>query len=54
MDKLELRVLLHKQERSQRFLARRLNVSYQSVYKWATGKMPISKTRATQIRRILS
>ncbi len=54
MDKLELRRLLHNQERSQRFLARRLNVSYQSVYKWATGRMPISKTRATQIKRILS
>ena len=53
MNSLRLRKLLSKHERSQRWLARQLNVSYQAMYKWANGLMPISKSRQDQIKEIL-
>tara|TARA_Y100001963_G_scaffold133584_1_gene193368 strand:- start:511 stop:675 length:165 start_codon:yes stop_codon:yes gene_type:complete len=48
-----LRKLLNDNERSQRWLARQLNVSYQAMYKWANDLMPISKARQAQIKEIL-
>ena len=49
----QLRKLLNKHERSQRYLARQLNVSYQSMYKWMNDLMPISDDRVAQIKEIL-
>lgn len=53
MNSVTLRKLLNKHERSQRWLARQLDVSYQAMYKWANDLMPISKERQSQIREIL-
>ena len=53
MNSLVLRKLLNKHERSQRWLARKLGVSYQAMYKWANDMMPISEARQAQIREIL-
>ena len=53
MNSKQLRKLLNKHERSQRYLARQLNVSYQSMYKWMNDLMPISADRVAQIKEIL-
>ena len=53
MNSKQLRKLLNKHERSQRYLARQLNVSYQSMYKWMNDLMPISDDRVAQIKEIL-
>ena len=53
VNSVTLRKLLNKHERSQRWLARQLDVSYQAMYKWANDLMPISKERQSQIREIL-
>ena len=53
MNSIQLRKMLHDTERSQRYLARKLKVSYQSMYKWVNGYMPISDVRAKQIKEIL-
>tara|TARA_Y100001938_G_scaffold4602_1_gene5778 strand:+ start:15144 stop:15308 length:165 start_codon:yes stop_codon:yes gene_type:complete len=53
MNNIRLRKMLNDHERSQRWLARKMNVSYQAMYKWANGLMPISEARKAQIKEIL-
>tara|TARA_Y100000361_G_C11145300_1_gene337660 strand:- start:85 stop:243 length:159 start_codon:yes stop_codon:yes gene_type:complete len=43
MDKNELKALLVKNERSQRWLARKLNVSSMLVSMWCSGQRNITK-----------
>ena len=53
IHKAKLIRLLNKHERSQGWLARKLNVSPMAVCKWCNGLMPISEVRSKQIERWL-
>ena len=44
---------LKKHERSQRWLARKLQISPMSVSKWCNGLMPIPDDRSKQIQKWL-
>tara|TARA_Y100000593_G_C4252804_1_gene308054 strand:- start:37 stop:213 length:177 start_codon:yes stop_codon:yes gene_type:complete len=49
----ELNRRLKKHERSQGWLARKINTSAMCISKWSNNQMPISTERARQIRNLL-
>ena len=53
MKSIQLIKLLRKNERSQAWLSRQLNVSEMTISKWCNETLIITKDRERQIRRLL-